>query len=276
MKDYSELEGFAALTRKNCLYCIANLGVGHLGGSMSIVEILTVLFNGEMRNLDPKDPKREDRDLLVISKGHSGPALYSVLAQKCYFPMEWLKTLNKGGTLLPSHCDRNRTPGIDMSTGSLGQGISVACGMAYGAKLGGKDQRVYCIIGDGETEEGQNWEAAMFASANSLDNLIVMTDYNKLQLDGQVAEVVGLKDLEVKWQAFGWEVARCDGHDLRDLERAFSLCHEKNGKPKMIICDTVKAKGFPRLENKAESHNAKVTLQEVRDLYHGEDPQWLN
>jgi transketolase len=276
MKDYSELEKFASLTRKNCLYCIADLGVGHVGGSMSIVEILTALFNGEMRNLDPQDSKREDRDLLVISKGHSGPALYSVLAQKGYFPLSWLKTLNRGGTSLPSHCDRNRTPGIDMSTGSLGQGISVACGMAYGAKLRDADQRVYCIIGDGETEEGQNWEAAMFAASRNLDNLIVITDYNKLQLDGPVDEVGGITDLEDKWKAFGWEVARCDGHDLRDLDRAFGLCHEANGKPKMIICDTVKAKGFPRLENKAESHNAKITLQEVQELYHGEDPQWLN
>ena len=276
MKDYSELEKFASLTRKNCLYCIADLGVGHVGGSMSIVEILTALFNGEMRNLDPQDSKREDRDLLVISKGHSGPALYSVLAQKGYFPLSWLKTLNRGGTSLPSHCDRNRTPGIDMSTGSLGQGISVACGMAYGAKLRDKDQRAYCIIGDGETEEGQNWEAAMFAASRNLDNLIVITDYNKLQLDGPVDEVGGITDLEDKWKAFGWEVARCDGHDLRDMDRAFGLCHEANGKPKMIICDTVKAKGFPRLENKAESHNAKITLQEVQELYHGEDPQWLN
>jgi len=276
MKDYSELEKFASLTRKNCLYCIADLGVGHVGGSMSIVEILTALFNGEMRNLDPQDSKREDRDLLVISKGHSGPALYSVLAQKGYFPLSWLKTLNRGGTSLPSHCDRNRTPGIDMSTGSLGQGISVACGMAYGAKLRDADQRVYCIIGDGETEEGQNWEAAMFAASRNLDNLIVITDYNKLQLDGPVDEVGGITDLEDKWKAFGWEVARCDGHDLRDLDRAFGLCREANGKPKMIICDTVKAKGFPRLENKAESHNAKITLQEVQELYHGEDPQWLN
>lgn len=276
MKDYSELKRFADLTRKNCLYCIADLGVGHVGGSMSIVEILTALFNGEMRNLDPQDPKREYRDLLVISKGHSGPALYSVLAQKGYFPLSWLKTLNRGGTSLPSHCDRNRTPGIDMSTGSLGQGISVACGMAYGARLKGVDQRIYCIIGDGETEEGQNWEAAMFAASRKLDNLIVLTDFNKLQLDGPVDQVGGLTDLEEKWRAFGWETARCDGHDLRDLDRAFSLCHEKNGKPKMIICDTVKAKGFPRLENKAESHNAKITLQEVQELYHGEDPTWLN
>ena len=273
--DVKKLEAFASEARKNCLYCIGNLGVGHVGGSMSIIEILTYLYNGEMRNLDPENPGSEDRDLLVISKGHSGPALYSVLAMQGFFPMEWLKTLNRGGTLLPSHCDRNRTPGIDMSTGSLGQGISVACGMAYGAGLRGSDQRVYCIIGDGETEEGQNWEAAMFAGANALDNLIVITDYNKLQLDGNVDQIVGLKDLEEKWQSFGWETARCDGHDLADLDRAFSSCHERNGKPKMIICDTVKAKGFPRLENKAESHNAKITLQEVSELYHGEDPQWL-
>ena len=271
----TELRAFADEARRNCLFCIAKLGVGHVGGSMSVVEILSVLFNGEMRNLDPSNPKKDDRDLLVVSKGHSGPALYAILAKKGYFPMDWLNNLNQGGTRLPSHCDRNLTPGIDMSTGSLGQGISAACGMAYGSHLKGTDQRVYCIIGDGETEEGQNWEAAMFAAANGLDNLIAITDYNKLQLDGTVKQVVGLDDLEAKWMSFGWEVSRCDGHDLKALQRTFAGCHEKNGKPKMVICDTVKAKGFPRLEDKAESHNANISLEEVAELYGGEVPSWL-
>ena len=276
MKDFLKMEKFASEARKNCLYCIANLGVGHVGGALSIIEILTYLYNEEMKNLNPSNPNAEDRDMLVLSKGHSGPALYSVLAMKGYFPMAWLATLNKGGTNLPSHCDRNRTPGIDMSTGSLGQGLSAACGMAYGALLKKNNQRIYCIIGDGETEEGQNWEAAMFASANGLDNLIGITDYNKLQIDGTVEEVSGLKDLEKKWTSFGWEVFSCNGHDFFDLEKVFSKCHEKNGKPKMIICNTVKAKGFPRLENKIESHNSKITLDEVKELYKGEVVEWLN
>ena len=275
MADFEYLESFASEARKNCLFCIANLGVGHVGGSLSIIEILTYLLNGEMRNLYPDDPGREDRDMLVVSKGHSGPALYSILAKKGYFPMSWLNTLNQGGTRLPSHCDRNQTPGIDMSTGSLGQGISAACGIAYASKLKGTDQRTYCIIGDGETEEGQNWEAAMFARAKGLDNLIVITDYNKLQLDGPVAQVLSLDDLETKWKAFGWDVVRCNGHDLRDLDRAFGQCHERDSRPKMVICDTVKAKGFPRLENKPESHNANITLDEVKALYNNDVPSWL-
>ena len=269
MADLKYLESFASEARKNCLFCIANLGVGHVGGSLSIIEILTYLLNGEMRNLYPDNPRCEDRDMLVVSKGHSGPALYSILAKKGYFPMSWLNTLNQGGTRLPSHCDRNQTPGIDMSTGSLGQGISAACGIAYAAKLKSSDQRTYCIIGDGETEEGQNWEAAMFAKAKGLDNLILITDYNKLQLDGPVAQVLSLDDLETKWRAFGWEVVRCNGHDLKDLDRAFDQCHKRNGLPKMVICDTIKAKGFPRLENKPESHNANISLDEVKELYPG-------
>lgn len=273
--DVKKLEAFASEARKNCLFCIGKLGVGHVGGALSIIEILTYLYNGEMRNLDPKNPRNDDRDMLVVSKGHSGPALYSVLAMQGFFPMEWLNTLNKGGTRLPSHCDRNQTPGIDMSTGSLGQGLSAACGIAYGAKLKDKDQRCYCIIGDGETQEGQNWEAAMFAAAKNLDNLIAITDYNKLQIDGTVADVVGIEDLEAKWRAFGWEVLRADGHDFESLGKAFGTCHEANGKPKMIICDTVKGKGFPRLEGLVGSHNANITLDEVKELYNGEVPAWL-
>ena len=243
MADFEYLESFASEARKNCLFCIANLGVGHVGGSLSIIEILTYLLNGEMRNLYPDDPRREDRDMLVVSKGHSGPALYSILAKKGYFPMSWLNTLNQGGTRLPSHC--------------LGQGISAACGIAYASKLKGTDQRTYCIIGDGETEEGQNWEAAMFARAKGLDNLIVITDYNKLQLDGPVAQVLSLDDLETKWKAFGWDVVRCNGHDLRDLDRAFGQCHERDARPKMVICD------------------ANISLDEVKALYNNDVPSWL-
>lgn len=271
-----ELKSFAYEARKNCLFCMASLGVGHIGGALSIIEILTYLYNsGEMRNIDPKNPTREDRDMLVVSKGHSGPALYAVLALKGFFPMEWLDTLNRGGTRLPSHCDRNQTPGIDMCTGSLGQGLSVACGIAYGAKLKENGQRCYCIIGDGETQEGQNWEAAMFAPAKGLDNLIAITDYNKLQIDGTVAEVMGIEDIEAKWRAFGWDVFRVDGHDFTALEKVFNACHKADGKPKMIICDTIKGKGFPRLEGQVGSHNSTLTVDEVKELYKGEVPAWV-
>ena len=275
--DVKRLEKDAYEIRKNCLYCIANLGVGHIGGALSIVEILAYLYGYEMK-YDVKNPNDSKRDMFILSKGHAGPALYATLALKGFFPFDWLNTLNKGGTMLPSHADKNRTPGVDMSTGSLGQGISVACGAAYAEKLNESDNRIYCIIGDGESAEGQVWESAMFASHYKLDNLIVICDYNKLQIDGSVEEISGIKsadDLKNKWYSFGWDVSVASGHDFKMLDKAFSQSHEKNGKPKMIIADTIKAKGFEALENQVSSHNAKLTLDEVKKFYNGEVVQWL-
>jgi transketolase len=276
-KELASLREFADKIRMYTLYSIGNLGVGHVGGSMSIVEILAYLYGHEM-NVDPKNPRKEDRDLLVLSKGHSGPALYSTLALLGFFPESWLKTLNVGGTSLPSHADRNRTPGIDMSTGSLGQGLSVACGAAYGSKVKGLDkQRVFAIIGDGETNEGQNFEAAMFAAHMKLDNLIAATDCNRLQLDGTIDDISGLNPdkLEAMWSSFGWETCQADGHDLESIHRAYSSCMERNGKPKMIIMNTIKAKGVPSLENNVGSHNAPLALDTVKEIYNGEVPAWL-
>lgn len=273
-EEVSSLKAFAEKIRKYALFTMAKLGVGHIGGCMSICEILAYLYGKEMR-IDPKNPKMEDRDMYVQSKGHAGPALYSALAIKGYFPEEWLNTLNQGGTRLPSHCDRNQTTGIDMSTGSLGQGLSAACGAAYGVKLKEGKQRIYAMVGDGESQEGQNWEAAMFAAQQKLDNLIAITDYNKLQIDGTVDEVCSLGDIEAKWRAFGWQVERADGHDFDSINKAFEACHNSNEKPKMIIMDTIKAKGFPRLEGLVSSHNGNLTVDECLELYNGEAPQWL-
>jgi len=260
---HSSLKDFAREIRKKTLYTIGKLGVGHIGGALSIADILALLYGKEM-HYDPKNPRLESRDLLVLSKGHAGPALYAALAIKGFFPLEWLDTLNQGGTRLPSHCDRNKTPGIDMTTGSLGQGLSAACGLALGRKLDGSKIRVFCIIGDGESDEGQNWEAAMFASQYGLSNLIAFTDYNKMQIDGTTEQIMGLGDIEGKWKSFGWFVQRCDGHDFTAMHAAIAEAQSQAGtmgKPSMIILDTIKGKGASFCEGKVESHNMPVTLE---------------
>ena len=246
---------------------ICRSGSGHIGGALSLVEIMITLYYRSM-NIDPKKPKWEDRDRLVLSKGHAAPVLYATLAYCDFFPKSWLATLNADGTKLPSHADGRTVPGIDMTTGSLGQGLSAACGMALSAKKDGKKHHVFCIIGDGESDEGQNWEAAMFAPHNKLDNLIALTDYNKLQIDGTTTEVLNLEPLTDKWTAFGWNVLEMDGHNWNDLyekiEKAKSL---KNGKPTMIIAHTIKAKGCSVVENQVGSHNIKIADRKAHDQY---------
>ena len=259
-----DLAGFAREIRKKTLYTIAKLGVGHIGGALSIVDILALLYGHEMK-YDPKNPGTLDRDILVLSKGHAGPALYATLALKGFFPIDWLDTLNHGGTKLPSHCDRNKTPGIDMTTGSLGQGLSAACGFALGRKADGSRVKVFCIIGDGESNEGQNWEAAMFAAQYRLNNLIAFTDYNKMQIDGTTEQIMDLGDIEGKWRSFGWYVERSSGHDFSAMHEAISRSRfqgEKgDGKPSMIILDTVKGKGAVFCEGKLEGHNMPVSME---------------
>ncbi len=261
-KQIENLNEFSKKTRCNTIHCIAHLGIGHIGGSLSIVDLLALLYEVEM-NVDPNNQKKEDRDMLVISKGHSGPTLYSTLSMKGFFPISWLDTLNIGGTNLPSHCDRVRTPGVDMSTGSLGQGLSAACGMALGNKMKGFDNYTYAIIGDGESQEGQNWEAAMFAPQYELNHLIAFTDSNKLQIDGTIDEVMSLRNLEKKWKAFGWNVLRCSGHDFRAMHNCIELAKKEDKKPTMIILDTIKGKGMKDFENQASNHNAAVTLEQA-------------
>ncbi len=250
---------FAKEIRKKTLYSIGRLGVGHIGGALSIVDLLALLYDQEME-IDASNPLWEERDMLVLSKGHAGPALYATLALKGFFPISELDTLNQGGTNLPSHCDRTKTRGIDMSTGSLGQGLSAACGLALAHKIDKKGNRVFAIIGDGESQEGQNWEAAMFASHYKLDNLIAFTDYNRMQIDGITDDIMDLGDIEGKWKTFGWHTQRVNGHDLEAMHQAIQKAKAHKDMPSMIILDTIKGKGAAFCEGKVTNHNMAFDL----------------
>lgn len=258
------LEETAREIRVETIQSIGHLGVGHIGGAMSIVEVLTYLYYHEM-TLDPEDPRNPDRDRLVLSKGHAGPALYSILAMKGYLPKEWLRTLNQGGTNLPSHCDRNRTPGIDMTTGSLGQGLSAAVGIALACRLDKRDSTIYAIIGDGESQEGQIWEAAMTAPQFKLDTLIAFTDFNKMQIDGYTADIMNIEKLEDKWKSFGWYVQRIEGHSFEALDKAVQNAKHNSGSPSMIILDTIKGKGCSFAEEKLNNHNMPVSKEQLEE-----------
>lgn len=262
--ERAELEEIAKDIRARTIQEIGNLGIGHIGGAMSIVDVLTILYYRHMK-VNPEKPGWLGRDRLILSKGHAGPALYATLARKGFFPVEWLDTLNKGGTRLPSHCDRNKTPGIDMSTGSLGQGISASCGMALGLTMDNSEATVYCIIGDGESNEGQIWEAALFAAHHKLDNLIVFTDYNRMQIDGSTTEILDLDRLREKWESFGWACDEIDGHDMDQLDRSISEAKSRSGKPSMIILNTIKGKGCSFCEGQVGSHNMAVSADMVKE-----------
>jgi transketolase len=244
---------------------IGTLGVGHIGGSLSAVEALVVLYYKRM-NIDPSNPQMEGRDRFVMSKGHAGPALYAVLADKGYFPKELLYTLNIPGTTLPSHTDMNLTKGVDMTAGSLGQGFSCAVGIAYGSKLSKDDAYTYVMIGDGETGEGQIWEAAMCAAQKSLDNLIAFTDYNKLQLDGWTCDINELEPLGAKWRSFGWNVIEIDGHNVDAIDAAITLAKLNKGKPSMIILHTIKGKGISFVEDSAPDNHSMTITKEQHNL----------
>ena len=257
--------------------CKARIGVidaihaaqsGHPGGSLSICDALTYLYFSKM-NIDPHAPHDPQRDRFVLSKGHCAPALYSVLAQRGFFPEEELLTLRKIGSRLQGHPNMNDLPGIDMSTGSLGQGISAACGMALGAKLKGKNFKVYTILGDGEIEEGQVWEAAMFAAAKKLDNLTAIIDNNGLQIDGKITEVNSPEPIDEKFRAFGWNVLTMNAHDFDDIDRAFNEIPQ-NGKPTAIIQKSVKGKGVSFMENQVGWHgtapNDEQRVQAIDEL----------
>ncbi len=250
-----ELEKTAARIRLGIVESTHSAQSGHPGGSLSIADIITYLYFEEM-NIKADDPKWEDRDRFVLSKGHTAPALYSALAYKGFFPIEELKTLRQADSRLQGHPDMKGIPGVDMSTGSLGLGISAACGMALAAKLNGKDYRVYTVLGDGESEEGQVWEASMFAAHYKLDNLCVIIDYNKLQIDGAVADVIGPAPFEPKLEAFGYNVITIDGHNFNEIEAAFKAARECRGKPTAIVANTVKGKGVSFMENKVNWHGS--------------------
>ena len=251
---------------------IGQIGVGHVGGSLSLIEALVYLYYEEMR-VRPEEPGWPDRDRIVLSKGHAGPALYTLLAMKGYFDKETLLTLNQPGTRLPSHCDMKLTTGIDMTAGSLGQGLSAAVGMALAARMERKDYRVYCIVGDGEQQEGQIWEAAMAAGFYRADNLIAFVDNNKLQLDGSLEEVMSpypigekfnaVRPLDKRWEAFGWATLCIDGHNFSDLEAALTHARTIKKRPTAIIMATVKGKGLSVAEGKLSSHNMPLSPEDV-------------
>lgn len=230
-------------------------GFGHIGGSLSIADALAVLY-GKVMRYDPQNPRWPERDKLVCSKGHAGPAVYAALAISGFFPYEELKTLNQPGTHLPSHCDKNKTPGVDMTTGSLGQGTSLAVGIALGDKLKGRDSKTYLFVGDGESDEGQVWEAAMFTAAKRLTNIVWLVDDNKKQLDGNTQDVLPLFDLAAKFAAFGFDAQRVDGNDVGQVYAA--LTAPVGDKPRAIILDTVKGKGIPEVENTLGNHSMTV------------------
>ena len=256
------LENKCLEIRKNILLEIGTLGVGHIGGSLSMVELLAVLYYKHMK-IDPQNPKKEGRDRLIVSKGHSGPAVYAVLASMGYFPQQWLETLNKPGTNLPSHCDMNRTPGIDMTTGSLGQGFSCAVGIALASKIKNDGAKIYTVIGDGESQEGQIWEAAMFASHKKLNNLIAFTDYNKLQLDGKTDDICSIEPLADKWRAFGWNVIEVkNGNSCEEIDEAVTLA-ENSDLPTMIILHTVKGCGISFAENAGVKNHSMTVSKEM-------------
>ena len=249
----NELKRHAAAVRLGVLDGTHAAASGHPGGSLSIADVVTYLYFEEM-NVDPKDPKNPNRDRLVLSKGHTAPALYAVLAEKGYFPKEDLLTLRQADSYLQGHPDMKHTPGVDMTTGSLGLGVSAACGMALAAKIDKKDYRTYAIIGDGESEEGQVWEAAMFAAHYKLDNLCFILDLNGLQIDGKITDVMNPTPHDKKFEAFGFNVLNADAHDFESLESAFRAARECHGGPTAIIAHSVKGKGVSFMENQVGWH----------------------
>ena len=260
--EITQLKILAAKARLGAVIGTFHGKSGHPGGSLSAADIFTYLYFKEM-NVDPANPKMADRDRFVLSKGHCCPSLYAVLALKGYFDWSELEKLRHVGAMLQGHPDMKGTPGIDMSSGSLGQGISAACGMALAAKLDNKDYRVYTVLGDGECEEGQVWEAAMFASHNNLDNLVVFVDQNGLQIDGPVQEVCGIEPLDKKFESFGFEVIKIDGHNFEDIENALNKAKATKGKPTAILAKTVKGKGVSFMENQVGWHGKACNEEEL-------------
>jgi transketolase len=251
--------------RINTLEMLGNLGFGHVGGSMSVTELLTALYYGDLMRYNPRKPHWEGRDWLIMSKGHAGPTLYTILATLGFFPLSELPTLNQGGTHLPSHCDRNLTPGVDMTTGSLGLGMSVAVGVALGHRLEGKNNRVYLIVGDGECQEGQVWEAALYAVQKELSSLITFVDYNHQQLDGYTKDINDLGDLRSKFECFGWHAQEIDGHDFFQIFDAVGKAWKEKKRPSVIVMNTIKGKGCTYAEGVLKNHHMVVTEENTKE-----------
>ena len=259
-----QTQQYSAAIHMEVCKMIAGLPNGHLGGSLSIADALAVLYQAHLR-YRADEPCWAGRDWVVMSKGHCGPALYAALALKGFFPVEQLATLNTPHTDLPSHCDRNHTPGIDMTTGSLGQGASTAAGAALGLKMDGADSRVYLILGDGELDEGQVWEMALFAATHHLDNLIALVDHNKLQIDGRTDTdaVCNLGDIAAKFASSGWYAQRVNGHDLQAVDAALSKAEKNSGTPSVIVLDTIKGHGWSGSEGQVGSHSRGLSEEEL-------------
>lgn len=257
-----ELRVIAEGIRLVTLQTFANLGFGHVGGAMSIIETLATLYGGEMQ-VDPKNPTWEQRDRLVMSKGHAGPALYATLCLRGFFGKDVLSELNQGGGRLPSHCDMHKTVGIDMTTGSLGQGMSTAIGLALGSELNGYDNYTYLILGDGECNEGQVWEGAMFAAHHKLGKLIAFVDWNKQQLDGFASTILDMGDFEEKFKSFGWHAQTVDGHDPGLIKAAIVDAKKHTNAPSVIVLDTIKGNGCFFAEGVANNHHMNFTKEEM-------------
>ncbi len=280
--DIAKLESIAREGRVQILRMLTHAGSGHPGGSLSVIDILTTLYFHRMR-YDPGNPQWEDRDRFILSKGHCVPAQYFCMAKAGFFPMERLLTLRKLGSPLQGHPDRVMLPGIEAATGSLGQGLSVAMGMALGLRLGGTAARVYCVVGDGEVQEGQIWESAMSgpklgAPDHHLDNLCVILDYNRIQLDDFVKKILDLEPVVDKWKAFGWAVLEIDGHDFAQIDKALDQAETIKDRPTFVVAHTVKGKGVSFMENDPEWHGKAPkpaeALRGIREVLGGADPAW--
>ena len=263
MRDHKGLNEIANVIRKDIVSMICKSKSGHPGGSLSAVEILTALYFDQM-NIDPTNPKMEDRDRFVLSNGHAAPALYATLSERGYFDKEELNHLRQIGSMLQGHPDMKKIPGVEMSTGSLGQGFSVACGMAMAAKLDNAPWNVYALLGDGEVQEGIIWEAAMSAAHYKLDNMIAFLDYNGLQIDGDVESVMNINPIEDKFKTFGWNVITIDGHDFDQIFAALDMAKDTVDKPTMIIAKTIKGKGVSFMENQASWHGSAPSEEQLQ------------
>ena len=266
-EELKKAELLAVKIRRDILNMLEHVGSGHLGGSMSIVELMSVLYSHRL-HVDPKNPRWEDRDRVVLSKGHAGPAWYAALAESGFFPTEKLLTLNDGGTMLPSHPDRTKTPGVDMTTGSLGQGTSTAAGIATALRMKGSERHVYLIVGDGELNEGQCWEAFEYIAARRLDNCIVIIDWNKRQLDGTLEEVMNPFDISKKMEAFGFDVQTVKGQDIQAVDAALEKAENTKGVAPCIVLDTVKGAGIPFFETYPGNHSVKFSDPAVYGAAH--------
>jgi len=269
VSEIEKMDEVAKKIRKHILEMTCAAGSGHPGGSLSATDILTALYF-DIMSIDPKKPDWQDRDRLVLSKGHAAPAYYAALAERGYFPVKDLKTLRKLGSYLQGHPEMKGTPGVDASTGSLGQGLSIANGMALAERLDKKKYWVYVILGDGESQEGQVWEAAMASAHYNLDKIIAFLDYNRLQIDGKTGDIMEIEPIADKWRAFSWEVCETNGHDIEKIIECVDNMKKIPGKPHMIICHTTKGKGVPFMEDKAEWHgkapNGDEVCMAVKDL----------